>query len=59
MLVEWIKFCERYLYWSVMLIFSGNGKVIWVKFKFFLSYVINKYIDFDDLLFSKCVYGNL
>lgn len=58
-LVEWIKFCVKYFYWSFILIFSGNGRVIWVKFKFFLSYVVNRYIGLDDLLFDKCNYGEI
>ena len=33
---------------------SGNGKVIWAKFKSFLSHLINKHEDLDDPLFNKC-----
>lgn len=55
----WVKFCERYLYWSVIFILDGNGKVIWVKFKLFFSYIINRYINLDDLFFNKCVYGDI
>ena len=59
MLADWIKPCERHLHWSATSTFSGNGKVIWAKFKSFLSHVTNKHTDLDDPLFSKCVDGNL
>lgn len=59
MLFEWIKLCENYFYWSALIIFSGNGFVIWVKFKIFLSYIINKYILFIDFFFNKCGYGDI
>lgn len=55
-LEEWIKLCVKYFYWSVILIFSGNGRVIWVKFRFFLSYVVNRYNGLEDLLFKMIVY---
>lgn len=58
-LVNWIWFCENYFFWSVMLILFGNGNVIYVKFKFFLSYVINKYDNLDDLFFNRCNYGEI
>ena len=32
-LKEWIKPCENHLYWSATSTFSGNGEVIWSKFK--------------------------
>lgn len=53
-LIDWIKLCENYFYWSAVIRFSGNGFVIWAKFKIFLSYIINKYFFFFDLLFNKC-----
>lgn len=58
-LVDWIKLCENYFFWSVLIIFSGDGRVIWVKFKIFMSYIINKYSFFDDFLFNKCGYGEI
>lgn len=54
-----MKLCEKYFYWSVIIIFNGDGKVIWVKFKLFLSYIVNKYFGFEDLKFNKCVYGEI
>lgn len=57
LIVEWIRLCENYLYWSVIIMFSGNGKVIWVKFSFFMGYIVNKYLQFGDVLFNKCFYG--
>ena len=32
-LAEWIKPCERHLYWSATSTFNGCGHVIWAKFK--------------------------
>lgn len=57
--IEWIRLCINYLYWSVMLIVCGSGRIILVKFKFFFSYIINKYLGLDDFFFNKCVYGDI
>ena len=56
---EWIKPCERHLYWSATSTFNGNGRVIWAKFKSFLSHVVNKHSGFDDPLFNKCVHRDI
>lgn len=53
-LKEWIKPCENHLYWSALSTFSGDGDLIWAKFKSFFSHVINKHSDLDDPLFEKC-----
>jgi len=58
-LAEWIKPCVNHLYWSVTSTFSGNGKVIWAKFKSFLSHIINKHSSLHDLLFNKCGHGQI
>lgn len=54
---EWIKPCEKHLHWSATSTFSGNGRVIWAKFKSFLSHVVNKHAGLDDVLFNKCAHG--
>ncbi|XP_067047680.1 uncharacterized protein [Acropora muricata] len=56
---EWIKPCERHLYWSATSTFNGNGRVIWAKFKSFLSHVVNQHSGFDDPLFNKCVHRDI
>ena len=56
-LSEWIKPCENHLYWSASSTFSGNGLVIYAKFKSFLSHVINKHSALPDALFNKCGHG--
>lgn len=53
-LTDWIKPCENHLYWSAATRFSGNGLVIWAKFKTFLSHIINKHSSLSDPLFNKC-----
>ncbi|XP_068757455.1 uncharacterized protein [Montipora capricornis] len=59
MLSEWIKPCENHLYWSALTTFSGNGLVIWAKFKTFLSHIINKHTSLTDPLFNKCGHGDI
>ena len=54
---EWIKPCEKHLHWSATSTFSGNGRVIWAKFKSFLSHVVNKHAGLEDPLFNKCAHG--
>lgn len=56
---EWIKPCERHLYWSATSTFNGNGAVIWAKFKSFLSHIINKHKDLPDLLFNRCAHKEI
>lgn len=58
-LINWIRFCVNYFFWSVIFILFGNGNVIYVKFKFFLSYVINKYDNLDGLFYDRCNYGEI
>lgn len=58
-LAEWIKPCERHLYWSATSTFSGCGRVIWAKFKSFLNHVVNKHSGFDEPLFNKCVHRDI
>ena len=58
-LTEWIKPCERHLHWGATSTFSGNGRVIWAKFKTFMYHVVNKHTNFDDPLYNKCAHGNI
>lgn len=58
-LAEWIKPCENHLQWSAASTFSGNGRIIWAKFKAFLSHVVNKHAGFEDPLFNKCSHGDI
>lgn len=58
-LQPWVKPCERHLYWSATSIQDGNGKVIWAKFKLFLSHIINRHTNLDDPLFNKCAHGDI
>ena len=55
-LSEWIRPCTNHLYWSATTTFSGNGLVIWAKFKSFFSHVINKHSGLHDRLFDKCAH---
>ena len=56
---EWIKPCERHLYWSATSTFSDCGRVIWAKFKSFLNHVVNKHSGFDEPLFNRCVHRDI
>ncbi|XP_073256636.1 uncharacterized protein [Porites lutea] len=58
-LKEWIKPCTNHLHWSATTTPSGNGKIIWAKFKSFLSHIVNKHSDLDDPLFNKCAHGEI
>ena len=58
-LQPWVKPCERHLYWSATSTQDGNGKVIWAKFKSFLSHIINRHTDLDDPLFNKCAHRDI
>lgn len=58
-LADSIKPCENHLYWSASTTFSGNGKVIWAKFKAFMSHIINRYSSLDDPLFNRCGHGEI
>ena len=56
---QWVKPCEKHLYWSAMTTFDGNGRVIWAKFKSFLSHIVNKHSALDDPFFNKCAHGEI
>ena len=58
-LADWIKPCENHLFWSASTTFSGDGRVIWAKFKTFMSHIINKHSSLDDPLFNKCGHGEI
>ena len=58
-LQQWVKPCEKHLYWSATTTSDGNGKVIWAKFKSFLSHIVNKHSGLDDPLFNKCAHGDI
>ena len=54
--LEWIQPCANHLYWSATTTFSGNGLVIWAKFKSFFGHVTNKHTNLPDKLFEKCAH---
>ncbi|XP_078363789.1 uncharacterized protein LOC144648008 [Oculina patagonica] len=58
-LVNWIRPCENHYFWSATSTLSGNGNVIYAKFKSFLSHVINKHDHLDDPLYNKCNHGEI
>ena len=58
-LQPWVKPCERHLYWIATSTLDGNGKVIWAKFKSFLSHIINRHTNLEDPLFNKCAEGDI
>lgn len=58
-LEEWIKPYVKHLHWSATSTFSGNGRVIWAKFKSFLSHVVNKHTGLEDPLFNKRGHGEI
>lgn len=53
-IAEWIRPCENHLYWSATTTFSGNGMVIWAKFRSFMNHIVNKHSNLSDALFNKC-----
>ena len=55
---EWIKPCENHLHWSATSTFSGNGLVIWAKFKSFLRHIVNQHSNHSDPLFNNCAHGS-
>ena len=57
-LTEWIRPCENHLYWSATTTMCGTGRIIWAKFKSFLSHIVNKHENLDDPLFNKCGHGS-
>ena len=58
-LSEWIKPCQNHLCWRATFTFSGNGRVIWAKFRSFLSHILNRHEDLDDPLFNRCAHGSI
>lgn len=58
-LTSWIRPCENHFFWSATSTLSGNGNVIYAKFKSFLSHVINKHDNLDDPLYNKCNHGEI
>ena len=55
---EWIKPSENHLHWSATSTFSGNGLVIWAKFKSFVRHIVNQHSNHSDPLFNKCAHGS-
>ena len=55
---EWIKPCKNHLHWSATSTFSGNGIVIWAKFKSFLQHIVNIHSGHKDPLFKKCAHSS-
>lgn len=35
---------------------SGDGRVIWAKFKSFLEHAVDKHLDLEDPIFNKCAH---
>lgn len=58
-IATWIRPCENHLYWCAMSTKSGDGNLIWAKFKSFLSHMINVHENLDDPLFNKCGHGQI
>ena len=55
-MLEWIQPCANHLTWCATTTFSGNGLVIWAKFKSFFGHVTNKHTNHPDPLFDKCAH---
>ena len=53
-IAEWVTPCLNHLHWSAVTTPSGDGDVIWAKFKSFLWHVRDIHCDFDNPLFNKC-----
>lgn len=58
-MINWIRPCENHFFWSATSTLSGNGNVIYAKFKSFLSHVINKHDNLDEPLYNKCNHGEI
>ncbi|XP_028413623.1 uncharacterized protein LOC114536461 [Dendronephthya gigantea] len=58
-LAEWVHPCLNHLYWSSTSTHSGNDRIIWAKFKSFLSDRVDKHDDLDDALYNKCLHSEL
>ena len=58
-LKDTIRPCTNHLHLSATTTPSGNGKIIWAKFKLLLSHIVNKHSDLDDPLFNKCAHGDI
>ena len=56
-LKKWVKPCGNHFYWSACSTYDGDGKVIWAKFKSFLSHIVDKHTNLDNPLFSSCFHG--
>ena len=55
-LSDWVKPYENHLYWSAASTHSGNGLVIYSKFKSFLSLIVNKNSSLPDALLNECAH---
>jgi len=38
---------------------SGNGDLLWAKFVFFLSHVVNQHENLENPLFNKCAHREI
>ncbi|XP_031551765.1 uncharacterized protein LOC116289030 [Actinia tenebrosa] len=56
---QWIKPCQNHLVWSATSTPSGNGQLIWAKFKSYLSHIVNKHKDLDETIFNRCSHGDI
>lgn len=55
----WIKPCESHLMWSATSTPSGDGDLIWAKFKSYLSHVVNRHSNLEDPIFNKCAHAEI
>ncbi len=53
---DWIQPCINHLFWSAISTPSGDGNLIWAKFKSFLFHIINKHTGLDNPLFNECAH---
>ena len=55
-LSAWIQPCVNHLHCSAATTPDGNGQLISVRFKSFLSHVVDTHTNLADPLFNKCAY---
>ena len=56
---SWIKPCVNHLHWSARTTPSGDGNLIWAKFKSFLSHIRDKHSGLDEPLFNECAHAEI
>jgi len=53
-LADWVVPCQNHFMWSATSTHSGDGEVIWAKFRSFLFHIVNKHKDLPNPRFDKC-----